>query len=243
MHWMLCLSRLSILLSKHIITFLPITFLIFNWLSIHKKFWKAESEGFSTIQSMLYMSILLIQDKDLKCIQCYLCQRCRYKTHQHIPAHNFLNIQPIFNPQKVLESWDSGLFNHTINNIYVDTVNTRQGSLMHSKLSMSTLSIQFSHLITLYTVLCISHKTPVSTVSTNIAFNALHALMFISTVSTNNIAYTICNIIALILCIGCLDMPFDVHSNYNVDSNTKTSNYSKVWFKALIYFGLEQTSN
>ena len=26
------------------------------------------------------------------------------KTHLHIPAHNFLNIQPIFNLQKVLES-------------------------------------------------------------------------------------------------------------------------------------------
>ena len=64
------------------------------------------------------------------------------KTHPHIPAHNFLNIQWIFNPQKVLESWDSGFFNHTINTIYVDTVDTRQGSLMHSMLSMSTLSIQ-----------------------------------------------------------------------------------------------------
>ena len=51
--------------SKHMYTFLPITFLIFNWLSIHKKFWKAETEGFSTIPSMLYMSILSIQDKDL----------------------------------------------------------------------------------------------------------------------------------------------------------------------------------
>ena len=28
------------------------------------------------------------------------------KTHPHIPTHNFLNIQPIFNLQKVLESWD-----------------------------------------------------------------------------------------------------------------------------------------
>ena len=28
------------------------------------------------------------------------------KTHPHIPAHNFLNIQLIFNPQKVLESCD-----------------------------------------------------------------------------------------------------------------------------------------
>ena len=76
------------------------------------------------------------------CIQCYLCQHCRYKTYPHIPAHNFLNIQWIFNPQKVLESWDSELFNHTIYIIYLDTVDTRQGSLMHSMLSMSTLLIQ-----------------------------------------------------------------------------------------------------
>ena len=56
---------------------------------------------------MLYMSILLIQDKDLLCIQCYLCRHCRYKTHPHISALNFLNIQPIFNPQKVLESFST----------------------------------------------------------------------------------------------------------------------------------------
>ena len=83
--------------------------------------------------------------------QYYICRHCRYKTHPNIPAYNCLNIQWIFNLQKVLESWDSELFNHTINTIYVDTVDTRQGSLMHSVLSMSTLSIQFSHLI----VLCI----------------------------------------------------------------------------------------
>ena len=66
----------------------------------------------------------------------------QYKTHPHVSTHNFLNIQPIFNPQKVLESWDWGLFNHTINTIYVDTVDTGQGSLMHPMLSMLTLSIQ-----------------------------------------------------------------------------------------------------
>ena len=33
---------------------------------------------------------------------------------KHIFAHNFLNIQPIFNPQIVLESWDLDLSNHTI---------------------------------------------------------------------------------------------------------------------------------
>ena len=51
--------------TKHIHTFLPITFLIFNRFSIRKKFWKAKTQGFSTIQSLLYMLILLIQDKDL----------------------------------------------------------------------------------------------------------------------------------------------------------------------------------
>ena len=51
--------------TKHIHMFLPITFLIFNWFSIRKKFWKAETEGFSIIPSILYMSILSLQDKDV----------------------------------------------------------------------------------------------------------------------------------------------------------------------------------
>ena len=37
--------------TEHIYTFLPITFLIFNRFSISKEFWKAETEGFSTIPS------------------------------------------------------------------------------------------------------------------------------------------------------------------------------------------------
>ena len=37
--------------TKHIHTFLPITVLIVNWFSICKKFWKAETKGFSTIPS------------------------------------------------------------------------------------------------------------------------------------------------------------------------------------------------
>ena len=51
--------------TKHTHTFLPITFLIFNGFSIRKKFSKAETQGFSTIPSVLYMLTLLIQDKDL----------------------------------------------------------------------------------------------------------------------------------------------------------------------------------
>ena len=61
MHWMLCLLRLLILLSKHIHTFLPITFIIFNQFLIWKKFWKAETRGFSTISSNT------------------ICRHCQYK--------------------------------------------------------------------------------------------------------------------------------------------------------------------
>ena len=56
----------------------------------------------------------------------------------------------------------------------------------------------------------------VSTVSTNIAFNALHALIFVSTVLTNKILYSMHNSIALILCIDHLDMPFNVHTTDKV---------------------------
>ena len=53
--------------------------------------------------------------------------------------------------------------------------------------------------------------TVVSTVSTNIAFNTLHALIFILTVLTNKIPYTLYNSIALILCVNHLDIPFNVN--------------------------------
>ena len=80
------------------------------------------------------------------------------------------------------------IFN-AFNAIYVDTVNT-----------------VFTPHSTLYKVLCKSHKQ-VSTVLTNIALNTLHALIFISTVSTNKIPYSIQNSIALIFCIDHLNMP------------------------------------
>ena len=34
-----------------------------------------------------------------------------------------------------------------------------------------------------------------------------------------------------------------IQSNYNVDSNMESLNYSKIRFKALIYFELQQSSN
>ena len=51
-------------------------------------------------------------------IQCYVKRvnrsYCVEIKDIHIFAHNFLNIQAIFNPKKVLESWDWDLSNHTI---------------------------------------------------------------------------------------------------------------------------------
>ena len=35
------------------------------------------------------------------------------RTYTHIFAHNFLNIQLLFNPQKNLRSWDLELYKHT----------------------------------------------------------------------------------------------------------------------------------
>ena len=79
------------------------------------------------------------KDQSMQCIQCYILKHS-IQTHPHIFAHNFLNIQLIFNLQKVLESWDWGLFNqyymcqychhktrvsNAFNAIYVDTVNTK----------------------------------------------------------------------------------------------------------------------
>ena len=46
-------------------------------------------------------------------------------TYTHIFAHNFLNIQPFFNPQKVLESLDLGLSNHT-NHIIENPLNIKE---------------------------------------------------------------------------------------------------------------------
>ena len=48
---MLCMSKMSKIKKKHTYTFLLITSLIFNGFSIRKKFWKAETESFPTIQS------------------------------------------------------------------------------------------------------------------------------------------------------------------------------------------------
>ena len=138
---MLCLSRLSILLSEHIHTFLPITFLIFNGFSIRKKFWKAETQGFSTIPSILYVDTVDTRQGSLMhSMLCMLTQSIQM-TYTFVLI-TFLIFNGFSICKKFWKAETQGFFNHTINTIYVNTVNTRQGSLIHSMLSMSRLLIQ-----------------------------------------------------------------------------------------------------
>ena len=103
------------------------------------------------MHSMLSMSTLSIQNN----------------IHTFLP-HNFPNFQWIFNLQKFWKAETQDFSTIPSNTIYVDTVDTIQGSLMHSMLSMSTLSIQFSHLIVLCIRCCVrATNTSVDSVNKN----------------------------------------------------------------------------
>ena len=89
-------------------------------------------------------------------MHCVLCLMSRQSiqnayTCTHVSAHNFLNIQRIFNPKKVLECWESGLSNHTIKS-HMSIVST-----------VSTLPVHY----------CIEILQLVSTVSTYIWFGGM----------------------------------------------------------------------
>ena len=125
---MVCLSTLSIWRSKHANAL--------NGMFVET----VDTQVFVALTQHPIQSTMRCQNSTLLFIKWPLASW--YKTHPHVSAHNFLNIQPLFNPQKVLESWDCGLFNHTINTIcrycryrtrisnafntiYVDTVDTK----------------------------------------------------------------------------------------------------------------------
>ena len=57
---------------------------------------------FVALTQHLIQSTMGCENSTLLCIKWPLIPQ--YKTHPHVSTHNFLNIQPIFNPQKVLES-------------------------------------------------------------------------------------------------------------------------------------------
>ena len=70
--------------------------------------------------------------------------------------------------------------------------------------------VEFSHLIVLCIRCCVrATNTSIDSLDKNIAFNALRVLIFVSTVLTNEIPYTIYNSIALIIYIDHLDMHLD----------------------------------
>ena len=73
------------------------------------------------MQLCIVYAILFVDTVDMKIKACNALNAMfvdtvdtTVKTHPQIPAHNFLNIQLIFNLKKALESWDWGLFNYTI---------------------------------------------------------------------------------------------------------------------------------
>ena len=87
-----------------------------------EKFWKAETEGFKTIPSILYMLILLIQDKGLSCIQCYLCQHCQCKALNSVMCSILCLMHSVLYMSK--QSIHSLHNIHTCNGMHVDVVDT-----------------------------------------------------------------------------------------------------------------------
>ena len=73
-------------------------------------------EGVCSFYTTLHtdLLILLLMSKVLKVSNTMNNWSKVQNTYKHVFAHDFLNIQLIFNPQKVLKSWDLGLSNHTI---------------------------------------------------------------------------------------------------------------------------------
>ena len=75
---MLCMSKMSKVGKEHTQTFWLITSLILNGFSIQKKFWKAETEGFSTIPSNpMYVEA---------------CQRCQRLSSTSLTCFNIHSI-------------------------------------------------------------------------------------------------------------------------------------------------------
>ena len=160
--------------------------------------------------------------------------------------HTFLPITFliwIFNPQKNLKSWDSGLFNHTIK-YYICRYcqyKTRISNAFNA-IYVNTVDTVFTPHSTLYKVLCKSHKHQCRQCwqTKHWMHCVLWSLYWQCRQTRYPTQYTIALLWSFVLTIStCLH----VHLNYNADSNMKSSNYRKIRFKALIYFELQQSSN
>ena len=87
---MLCMSKMSKTGKEHTDTFLIIPFLIWYHLNVMLSMSKM-----SKIDQIHLRAVILCMSEDVEDGK---------RTYTHILAHNFLNIQWIFNPKKVLES-------------------------------------------------------------------------------------------------------------------------------------------
>ena len=90
-------------------------FLNIQWIFNPKKVLECWEPGLSNHTTKSYicrssrsMSKQSILDTSMVQMLCYV-----EAVDTHVSAHNFLNIQWIFNPKKVLECWEPGLSNHT----------------------------------------------------------------------------------------------------------------------------------
>ena len=139
------MSGQSIQRIKAMLLYIVYSILFVNTVDMKIKACNALNTMFvKTVDTLVFVALTqhLIQNKYYEVWK--LCSTL-YKVASHPSIQNtstcFLPITfLIFN--QFLESWDWGLFNHTIVTIYVNTVNTGQGPLMLSMLSMLTLSIQ-----------------------------------------------------------------------------------------------------
>ena len=104
---MLCMSKM---LKEHTDTFMLITFLILNqFFNLQKSFGMLRLRAFQPYHQILCI-LKHVEDVEDRSNAPKGCNAMYVKdvedgkrTHRHIYAHNFLNIQLIFNPQKVLE--------------------------------------------------------------------------------------------------------------------------------------------
>ena len=155
------------------------------------------------------------EDQSTQYIECYACRHCQHWCLWLL--HNTL-----YRVLWGVDSVDIDSIECIRDPCLVSTVLTHIALMVWLKSPESQLSKTFCGLKIgwilrkLWAGMCGCVLTVVSTVSTNIAFNALHALIFVSIVSTNKIPYSIHNSIALILCIDHLDMPFNVHTTDKV---------------------------
>ena len=158
------------------------------------------------------------------------------KTHPHIPAHNFLNIQPIFNRKKFWKAETEGF--STIPSILYMSILSIQDKDLLTKLPPQTgeqlnpegfsnslpswqgqeatlYRVEYSFHTSLLCIQCWIKATNTSGDSVD-----KHSIQCIACfdlhVNSVNKQHSIHNSIALILCIDHLDMPFNVHTTDKV---------------------------